>query len=102
VVDSNLIVNSGEIKDTDELDFQSPSESVNTIFFDTCSSAIRAGSTIRLALVEYVLTPDGKPFGRKAKHAVNLIVSLEGFRNMMNFLNQVLEDQVEQAIPDEE
>jgi hypothetical protein len=90
-------VEEGELDEGQGLDFSHSAENVNTIFFDTCSSAIRAGSTIRMALVEYALSPDGSPFGKKGKHVVNLVVSVEGFHNMMNFLNEVQTDQISQA-----
>lgn len=62
-----------------------------TVFADGCVFAARMGSTVRLTFAETILEPDGiGPPGLKNRHVGTLVMPIEGFDNMMRYLNDLV------------
>lgn len=61
-----------------------------TVYADGCVFATRLGSTVRLAFTETILEAVDGPFpGLKARHVGTLVLPVEGFRDMLEYLNKI-------------
>ena len=76
---------------------------VPSYYADTCIFATDLGSTIRLQFSEFIPgAKDSNDPGMKARYVGTLIMPLEGFRNMMGYLNQSMERQAQEGSADVE
>jgi hypothetical protein len=62
---------------------------VPTFFSDTVIFSYSTGNTARLHFMETIVEPQGSPnAGFKARHVGNLVMPIDGFRNMLAYLNE--------------
>ena len=99
-----MLSQAGERFVTEENDQKAPTPSVaggltftngpsdaGTVFSDHCLFASRFVSTVRLSFVETLLEPaDSLNPGAKTRYVGHVVMPMEGFRNMVQYLNQVV------------
>jgi hypothetical protein len=67
-------------------------ESVPTVFADTAIFAYRFGGTVRVQFVEAINgAADSTSPGIKTRYVGNLVMPVEGFANMLEYLNGIAE-----------
>lgn len=68
-------------------------ETVPTVFADTAIFAYRFGGTVRVQFVEAISgASDSTSPGVKTRYIGNLVMPVEGFANMLRYLNQIAAD----------
>lgn len=61
-----------------------------SVYADGCVFATRLGSNVRIAFTEAMLEAADGPFpGYKVRHVGTLIMPVEGFRDMLLYLNKI-------------
>lgn len=66
-----------------------------TVYADGCLFATRLGSNVRLTFVETILEAGDSPSpGAKTRHVGTLVMPVEGFSNMLDYLNKISKEYI--------
>ncbi len=78
-------------------------EAVPTVFADTAIFAYRFGGTVRIQFMEMMSgAADSSSPGIKGRYVGNLVMPVEGFANMLHYLNQIAGEMNLPAVAPEE